>query len=300
MKQTKISIIGAGMVGSTIAYALGLRGVPADVYLVDPNQARCRGEILDLSDSLAFCGPSIIQTESIKTVGKSDIIIISAGARQEPGQDRVKLLATNKDVIKQIIHDIGAIQPNAIIIMVTNPLDVLTLYAQELTKLPRSQIFGTGTFLDTQRLRGILAQKLDVAIQSIHAYILGEHGDTQFPAWSCAYVAGIPLLSFAKLTKKELDQIAQETRNKAYEIISCKGATYWGIGTCVATICNTIILDQKRVTPLSCYVEPLDVCLSMPVVLGKRGIEKILSMPLNKHEQEQLELSAQTLRSYLR
>lgn len=298
MKHTKISIIGAGAVGSTIAYALMLKNVSAEICLIDIDETRCRGEILDLSDALSFCGPSIIHSGSLKNAGQSHIVIIAAGKRQEPGQDRVALLQANKKVIKSIIDGMQPINQNTIIIMVTNPLDILTLYAQEIANLPRSQVFGSGTFLDTQRLRGLLSKKLQIAEQSIHAYILGEHGDTQFPAWSCAYVAGSPLKNF-NLSDQELVHMAKETREKAYEIIKCKGATFYGIATCVAAICRTIIFDQKRVTPLSCYLEQYEACLSVPVVLGENGIEKIIELPLNDKELQQLDSSAAELKKYL-
>lgn len=299
MKSTKISIFGAGTVGSTITYALLLKNVTAEIKLIDIDETRCRGEILDLSDALAFCGPSKIESGTPKDAQESDIIIIAAGKGQKPNEDRIRLYEKNKKIITTIMNSIRPIKQDAIVIMVTNPLDLLTFDAQKLSNLPRSQIFGTGTFLDTQRLRNVLSKKLHIAEQSIHAYILGEHGDTQFPAWSCAYVAGIPITSFKQLDAKELEKIAQKTQDKVYEIISCKGATYWGIATAVAAICRTIIFDQKRVTPLSIYLDQFDVCLSMPVVLGRNGIEEILDIPLSDSEQKQLALSAESLKKLL-
>ena len=299
MKPTKISIIGAGNVGSSIAYALILKNIPATIKLIDIDEKRCRGEILDLSDALAFCGSSNISSGTPKDAQESDIIIIAAGRNQKPGEDRIQLYNNNKKVITKIMETIRPVKNDGIIIMVTNPLDLLTFEVQKLSNLPHSHIFGTGTFLDTQRLRNILSQKLHIAEQSIHAYILGEHGDTQFPAWSCAYVAGIPIDSFPELDQETLKKIALEAKTRASEIISCKGATYWGIATTVATICRTIIFDQKRVTPLSVYLDTFDVCLSMPVVLGKNGIEKILEIPLSKLEKQQLALSAEFLKKLL-
>ncbi|TET34511.1 L-lactate dehydrogenase [Candidatus Dependentiae bacterium] len=298
MKHTKISIIGAGAVGSTIAYALILKNIAAEICLVDVNEIKRCGEILDLSDALSFGATALIHGETAKNAGKSDIIIIAAGKRQEPGQDRIALLDANKKIIKSILQEIQPINKESIIIMVTNPVDILTLYAQELVNHPRSQLFGSGTFLDTQRLRGLLSQKIHIAEQSIHAYILGEHGDTQFPAWSCARIAGIPLQDFS-LTENDLERIARETRDKASEIIKCKGATFYGIATCVAALCRTIIFDQKRVTPVSCYLEQYDLCMSVPVVLGKNGVDSILQLPLNKREKEQLNQSAEAIRKYI-
>ena len=297
MKPTKISIIGSGSVGTTIAYALLLKNIVAEILLVDVDETRCRGEVLDLSDVLPFCGPSLIHCGSTDDVQTSEIIIIAAGKRQQAGQERIALLKENKKIIESIICSIQPLRKDAIIIVVTNPVDLITRYAQELSNLPTSQVFGSGTFLDTQRLRGALSKKINIAEQSIHAYILGEHGDTQFPVWSCARVAGIPLSDFS-ITEKELDHIANETKNKAHKIISFKGATFYGIATCVAALCRTIIFDQKRVTPVSCYIKEFDVSLSMPVVLGAKGIEQILTVPLNTKEEEQLARSIKALKSY--
>ncbi len=176
MKQKKIAIIGAGSVGSTTAYALMLKDVVAELILVDINEQRCRGEILDLADALPLCKTSKIRTGSAQDVQQADIIIIAAGARQQPNQERTQLLKTNKAVIKSIFETITPLAPHAIVIMVTNPVDILTYYAQQWAQLPPAQVFGTGTLLDTQRLRGILSNRLSIATQSIHAYILAEHG----------------------------------------------------------------------------------------------------------------------------
>ncbi len=298
MINTKIAIIGTGAVGSTIAYALILKDLPVDITIIDVDEQRCRGEFLDLSDALPFCNGSTINQGLINDAKNADIIVIAAGKKQEPGQDRIALLKTNKKIIETIMKDIQPLAPHAIIIMVTNPVDSLTYYAQQCTKLPRNQIIGSGTFLDTQRLRYLLSKKLDLAEQSIHAYILGEHGDTQFVAWSAAQVAGTPLTQL-EITSHELNKIAQTTKDKAYEIIACKGSTYYGIGTCIMALCRTIIFDQKKVTPVSCFIQEYDVCMSMPVILGKNGIEHILPIPLNDHEKKLFEHSAQTLRKYL-
>ena len=298
MKRTKIAIIGAGSVGSTIAYALLLKNLAAEILLVDSNEIRCRGEILDLSDALSFCESSSIRSGTPDDARHSDIIIIAAGKRQEPGQDRIALLKANKKVIESVLQSLQPLNKNAIIIMVTNPVDVMTFYAQQLSGLPKTQVFGSGTFLDSQRLRGQLSKKIKVAEQSIHAYILGEHGDTQFPAWSAARVAGMSLSEFG-ISQKDLEHIAHEVKNKAYEIISCKGATFYGIATCVAALCRTIMFDQKRVTPVSCYIKAFNVSLSMPVILGAQGIEEILMIPLSATEQKHLDRSIETLQSYI-
>ena len=290
MKQTKIAIIGAGSVGSTIAYSLMLRNIAAEISLIDVDEMRCRGEILDLSDVLSFSGSSSIQAGTSEKVKEADIIIIAAGARQKPGENRLSLLAKNKKIISSIAQSIKPLNPKSIVIVVTNPVDAITFYAQQQLNLPHSRVFGSGTFLDTQRLRNLLSKRLHIAEQSIHAYILGEHGDSQFAVWSCARVAGMPLSQLG-LNEKSLDRIDKETRNKAYEIISCKGSTYYGIASCVTALCRTIIFNQKRVTPVSCYLEKENLYISLPAILGIDGIERILNLPLNEKEQRQLEQS---------
>lgn len=299
MKHSKIAIIGAGIVGSTTAYAILLKKITAEIILVDINEKRCQGEILDLSDAISFNGTSVVRTGTPQEAANADIIIITAGKAQQPGETRTDLLATNAAIIATIFATIKPINPQAIIIIITNPLDPLTMLAQALTDLPRNQIFGTGTFLDTLRLRGIIAQKVNMAPASVNAYVIGEHGDSQVIAWSSAEIAGKPIAQFPGLEKKDLPIIAQQVKDKAYNIIACKGSTSFGIATCVATLCEAIIFNQKIVVPLSTYIPAYDICLSMPAVLGENGIEQVLTLPLSEDEQQQLAHSAQQLRKLL-
>lgn len=299
MKHSKIAIIGAGAVGSTTAYALSLKNIIAEIILVDVNEIRCRGEILDLSDALSFGGTSKIKSGSPQDAAKADIIIIAAGKAQEPNQKRSELLKANKPIFDTIFTAIKPINPQAIVIIVTNPVDVMTYHAQSLSGLTHNQVFGTGTFLDTLRLRGIIAEKIGVAQESVDAWILGEHGDTQCAIWSSAQVAGTPIMQYPAIQQKDLNIMAEMAKNKAYEIITCKGSTYFGIATCIARICETIIFNQKLIIPLSTYHEKYDVCFSLPVILGENGIEKTVPIPLNSNEQQQLDYSAQQLKNYL-
>src|SRR3990172_4455903 len=296
MKHSKIAVIGAGTVGSTTAYALLLKNIVAEIILVDIDEARCHGEILDLSDALAFDGASKIRSGSSKDASEADIIVIAAGRAQKPGETRAELLTTNKTIITDIFTAIKPINPQAIVIMVTNPLDALTALAQSLSGLPRNQVFGTGTFLDTLRLRGIIAEKTNVAKSSVHAYVIGEHGDSQCVAWSSAEIAGISIAQFAGIEKKDFESIAQQAKNTAYEIIACKGSTHFGIAACVAAICEAIVFDQKLVMPLSTYIQEYDTVFSMPAILGENGIERILPIPLDDLEQKKLTDSAEQLR----
>jgi len=299
MKHTKIAIIGAGSVGATTAFALMLRNVASEITLIDIDEARCEGEILDLSDALSLSKSSKIKRGTIDDAKKSNIIIICAGARQKPGQTREELLIINKKVIHSIINNLKPLNKNVILIIVTNPVDIITYYAQKESDLPKNQIFGTGTFLDTQRIRGLISKSLNIAEQSIHAYSLGQHGDTQFVAWSSASIAGKPLLEFPQINKETLNLFLEATKNKAYEIIKCKGATFFGIAACISAICENIIFDQKYVLPLSTYIKEFDICLSMPVVLGENGIEKIINLPLNKEEKKLLKMSVNKLKKII-
>jgi len=297
MKYVKIAIIGVGNVGSTIAYSCMVQNNAAEIILVDIKDDFCKGQVIDLQDALAFSKTSRITHGTFKDAGNADIIIICAGDRQKPGEKRTELINTNKQVITSIFNSIKPIQKDAVIIMVTNPLDVLTLHAQRIADHPRNLIFGSGTHLDTQRLRGYVSQKVGVAPESIHAYILGEHGDSAFAAWSTAYIAGNPFTNFKELMPNVLAEIEQESRNKAYEIIQCKGSTYFGIGACVAMMCKAIIFDEKQILPLSFYHEEYRVCFSLPAVLGANGIERIFDIPLNNQEQELLAKSIEKIKS---
>lgn len=295
IKVPTIAIIGAGSVGSTTAYALMLVNTNAEIILVDIDKTRCTGETLDLSDTLGFCTTHNIRMGTPQEAGQADIIIIAAGQKQLPGQSRTALLATNKKVITQIIKSLEPIKKDAIIIMVTNPVDILTYLAQELSGLPKKQIIGSGTYLDTQRVRGLLAEQLNIARESIDMYVIGEHGDSQVCAWSSAHINGVPLLQFPDIHQSNLQQIAQRTREYAYKIIECKGSTYYGIAACVAHICTIILYDKKEIIPVSWYHKEYDICFSLPAVIGRNGVEKIIPITLNATEKQQLQQSIETL-----
>lgn len=297
MKHTKIAIIGAGNVGSTIAYACMLQNIGAEITLTDINNDFCLGQVIDLQDVLAFSHTSQIACSSFKDAGQSDIIIICGGAKQATDQKRTDLIQTNQKVIHHIFEQIKPIRSDAIIIMVTNPVDIMTLYAQRISNHPTHLLFGSGTYLDSQRLRGYIAQMVNIAPESIDAYMLAEHGDSEFAAWSAVRIGGNPIQSFAALTPSVVTNIENNVRNKAYEIIKLKCATYFGIAACIASICKTIIFDEKTVLPLSVYHEKYNLCFSMPVVLGSQGIEKISDILLNADENKALEQSIQTIKN---
>lgn len=294
----KIAIIGAGRVGSTVAYSLLMKSLASEIIMVDAQQERCEGEVRDLADTLTFCQTARIIQGSYEHARTADIIIICAGHAQQPGQTRLELLNKNETIIASIMRNLEPINPQALVIMVTNPLDVMTYVAQKNSSLPHTQIFGTGTWLDTQRLRRYLGAALKVNPTSIDTLIVGEHGDAQCVVWSHTLCGGVPITEMG-LSDQQLNEIANNARNEAYIIIEKKCGTYYGIAACVADICQTIIFDRKTVLPLSVFVPEFKVCLSVPVVLGAQGIERRASMSLQAQEQSCLENAAKKLQTYL-
>eukprot|EP00835_Amoeboradix_gromovi_P006170 NODE_678_length_5296_cov_0.345776.p3 type:complete len:302 gc:universal NODE_678_length_5296_cov_0.345776:1189-284(-) len=289
----KIAIVGAGSVGATIAYALILHKVAAKIFLVDPIEAVVRGQVYDLEDALFLSNTSIIQG-SYADVSTADIIVITAGAKQKPGESRDDLIDRNLSILKSILSSFTP-KPDAIILLVSNPVDVLTMLAQSVSSLPRNQIIGSGTFLDSMRLRHRLSTELKVQDNSVHAYVMGSHGDTQFVGWSCSAVAGSPIS--AVLTREQQAAISKEVMRKAYDIIDLKGATYFGIGACVASLCQSILLDQKSVRPISVYHPKYEAVISWPCVIGSTGAERIVEIPLNEEEQGKLDICASTVKN---
>jgi L-lactate dehydrogenase len=297
--HARIAVIGVGAVGATTAYSIMMRNIASEIILVDVCQERCMGEVFDMSDAIPASSTSHITLGSLKEAGRADIIVITAGVRRKPGQTRLDLIQVNHKIIASVIEGMMPINPRAVIIVVSNPVDIMTLCAQWLANLPLNNVFGSGTYLDTQRLRGFISDKLGISPQSIDAYILGEHGDTQFAVWSSAQIAGVPLKNFEGMTAQELDRLAQAAKQKGQDIITLKDATFYGIAACVADMCESIIFNQKRVFPVSTYNEKYGVCLSLPAVIGENGIEHILSVPLNELESAKLANSAKRLNDVL-
>jgi L-lactate dehydrogenase len=297
---SQIAILGAGDVGATVAYSLIMNPIAGDILLVDPKEAVRDAQVADLSDATFHGNTSTrIRAGTHKEAGQCDIIVITAGAKQKEGESRTDLIGRNKAILESAISDMKPFRKDTVLLLVANPVDVLTYYAQAYSSLPRNQVIGSGTFLDSARLRGILASKAEVAASSIDAYVLGEHGESQFVAWSLASIGGVPLSSQSQNLSIEESAIAEETKNKATSIIKNKGATNYGIGGVAASICKSILFDEKIVRPVSCWQENLGVCLSMPVVLGRKGVVRALEMPLSGEERGMLEESARTLREVI-
>lgn len=299
MKQPKIAIVGTGVVGSTTAYNILLHHINCEIILVDSDKTKCQGELLDLSDGRIENNCPPIRVGSAKDAGQADIAIITAGIAQKPGQTRLELINTNYKIITSIIQEMKPLNPNLIIIMVTNPVDILTYVCQEIAGIARNQIFGSGTLLDTQRLRQLISQEISIDKQSIHCCVLGEHGDSQFVAWSSARIGGKPLSDFKQLDEKKLQTMAHEARLKAYKIIECKGSTAFGIASCIETYCSAILNNSKRILPVSCYLKEYNICMSVPAVLGAKGVEEIIIPPFTGQEEAAFKKSALAIKGYI-
>ena len=294
-----IAIIGIGRVGATTAYTLLLKNLVANLLLVDVNEERCEGEVRDLADALAFLPAAHIRQASYSEARTADIIIICAGFAQSNAKEtRLNLAQKNRPIVEQIIKNLEPIPPHTIIILVTNPVDIMTTFAQRATQTAKNHIFGSGTWLDTQRLRRYTGEILAIAPESIDAFVIGEHGDAQCVAWSQTLVGGTPL-STNMLNTEQRNAIALKAKNEVYAIIEKKCATFFGVAACVADMCQAIIFDEKRVLPVSCYQPEYNLCLSMPAVLGKEGIERMLPITLSPNETKTLAQSAQSMHSFI-
>ncbi|KAJ4309591.1 hypothetical protein N0V94_008855 [Neodidymelliopsis sp. IMI 364377] len=298
---SSIAIVGAGDVGATIAYSLIMNPVAGDILMVDPKEEVRDAQVQDLSDATFHGNTSTrVRAGTHKEAGQCDIIVITAGAKQKKGESRTDLIGRNKSILKSAISDMQPFASHTILLLVANPVDVLTYFAQQFSNLPKSQVLGSGTFLDSARLRGVLASKAQVAASSIDAYVLGEHGESQFVAWSAVSIGGVPLENaLLPDTKLDKDSIAEDTKNKATSIIENKGATNYGIGGVAASICKSILFDQRNIRPVSHWQEELGVCLSLPAVVGREGVVRTIELGLTSEEKGKLEKSAKALKEFI-
>ncbi|KAH7401902.1 l-lactate dehydrogenase-like protein [Phaeosphaeria sp. MPI-PUGE-AT-0046c] len=300
--KTTIAILGCGDVGATLAYTLILQSTCTEVLIVDPKTSLLLGQVRDLRDATYRSGSGTrIRSGTHAEAGQADIIVVTAGAKQKPGESRLGLLNRNLRILKSICDGMKPINQHSILLLVANPVDVLTFFAQRMSGLPPAQALGTGTSLDSARLRGALAERAEVAPNSIDAYVLGEHGDSQFIAWSSATIGTSPLklVLEGQLTEDFKAEIAAHTRGAAGEIIAAKGCTAYGIGNIAASICKYILFDSRTVRPLSFYQPDLGCCLSMPAVVGRKGIVKAMPIELDEKEKVELETCATGLRAVI-
>ncbi len=300
----KVAIIGLGRVGVTTAFTLLIKGLATELVLFSRELSKAEGEKSDLEHGAPFyphC--TITATDKYEDLVGTDLVIFTAGSAQKPGQTRLDLTRGNCEILKLTIPKIVKHAPRCLILMVANPLDIMTLVATRLANLPPGRVFGSGTLLDTARLRLHLSKSIKVNPTSIHAYILGEHGDSSFSPVSMATIGGKPLLSFGEMSHENFKWAVEETRKDAYKIITNKGATYYGIASAISHIVESIAKDSKKIMPLSSVLTGQygleNIALSMPSILGRNGIEKIIDLPLSLEEQAALNASASTLKSHL-
>ena len=309
--MAKIGIIGTGLVGATSAYALLLSGVADELLLIDINEKRAHGEMLDLTHSMPLCPPAKVNCGSWGDLAGCDMVILAAGANQKPGQTRLDLTRQNVEIFRSIVPQAVAHCPEAVYLVVTNPVDVLTRETVRISGLPPHRVIGSGTVLDTNRLKNLLSNRLRVDPRNIHAWVLGEHGDSEFAAWSLTSVAGMPLEAFCQVMGgdrtailPQLQQLFDEhVKNVAYTIIAEKGATYYAVAVAVRRIVEAVLRNERSILTVSTLMDGAfgirDVCLSLPVIVGRGGAEELLPIHLTEAEQVQLRRSADSLRSVL-
>ena len=303
---TRVAIVGAGAVGSTFAFSLLLSGLASEILLVDANARRAEGEAMDLQHAVPFAKTARVWSGPIEECAGAAITVIAAGVAQRPGETRLDLLRRNAAIFHEIVPAIARANPDGIIVVATNPVDGLSYLTWRISGLPSARVIGSGTMLDTARFRALLAEHYGVDPRSVHAYIAGEHGDSEVPVWSAANIAGMPLADFAEANELGHDPAAlraifESTRDAAYQIIERKGATYYAVAAGLVRIVEAILRDQSTVLSVSSlicdYYGIDDVYLSVPAVVGRGGIERTLRLALSAEEASGLRRSADVLRS---
>ena len=305
----KVAIIGCGFVGSSIAFSLMQRGLFTEMVLLDVDGAKAEGEAMDLSHGLPYIASMDIRAGTYDDIGDCALVVITAGVNQKQGETRLDLIGKNVAILKNIIPQITSRGFEGILLIVSNPVDVLTYAAYRISGYPKRRVIGSGTVLDTARLKYLLGERLRVDSRSVHAFIIGEHGDSELAVWSGANVSGVDLPAFFQLQGQKdaqtaLQEIYEGVRDSAYEIIARKGATYYGIAMAVARIADSIVKDERAVLPVSVLLEGQydlqGLCLSIPSIIGRNGLEQVLEIPLDQGERRALECSAQQLQQVIR
>lgn len=304
LKGHKVVVIGDGAVGSAYAFAMVQQQLAEELVIIDVFKEKTEGDALDLEDATVFTAPKNIYSGDYSDAHDAELVIITAGAPQKPGETRLQLVDKNLKIMKSIIEPLMASGFNGIIVVAANPVDIMTYAAQKFSGLSKDRVFGSGTSLDTSRLRVALGKQFNVDPRSVNAYILGEHGDSEFANYDEADIGGRPLKLFANednLSTEDLEQILYQTAHKAYEIINRKGATYYGIATSLARISRAILRDEHAVLPVGAYLNGQyglnDIYIGTPAVIGAQGIIKVIEVPLSDVEYERMQASAKTLKN---
>lgn len=304
MNIQKCAIIGAGGVGSTTAFTLVQSGLFNEIVIIDVNKNKSEGEALDIAHGIQFTNPVNIYSGDYKDLADAYLVIVTAGANQMPGETRIDLINKNASIFKKIIPSITEYNKDCILLIVSNPVDILTMLALELSGFPKERVLGSGTVLDTSRLRYLLSKKLEVDSKNIHAFIIGEHGDSELAVWSNADIAGIHIEDYCKnifdSCNINLEEILNEVRNSAYQIIEKKGSTFYGVAMAVKRIAQAIIRDEYSILPVSHFLNGEyginDVCLGIPSLICRKGVKKIIPITLNEREKTYLNESANKLK----
>jgi L-lactate dehydrogenase len=309
IENSKVAIIGAGAVGTSMAYAALIRESAREVALYDIQKDKVEAEVLDLAHGTQFTGSTRMSGGSdLAVVEGANVVVVTAGAKQHPGQSRLDLVGTNVGILTDLMPKLVERAPDAVFVIVSNPCDVLAVIAQRVSGLPASQVFSSGTVLDSSRLRWLLAERAGVSTSSVHAMIVGEHGDSEFPLWSGARIGPVPILEWqpaesAPFSAVELDQIADDVKNAAYRVIAGKGATNYAIGLSGARIIEAILHDEGAILPVSSVLQDYrgvsGLALSVPTVVDRTGIAQVIDVPFSAREEELFERSARALRETL-
>ena len=304
----KVVIIGCGFVGAACSFSIMQSGLFSEMVLIDSDRAKAEGEALDISHGVPFSKPIKIYAGDYSDIKDASLVIVTAGANQKQGETRLDLVKKNISIFKSIIPEITKQNFQGILLIVANPVDILTSVALKLSGFPKNRVFGSGTVLDTARLKYELGKHLNVDSRSVHAFIIGEHGDSEIAAWSSVNISGVPLSKFCEMRgycdqENDMKRIAEDVKNSAYEIISKKKATYYGVAMAVKRICEAIIRDEKSILPISSMMNGefgiKGISLSMPAIIGKDGVESIVPIQLNEKEILKLQESAKALQDVL-
>ena len=306
--MSKISIIGAGAIGATTAFALLQKGVAREIVINDINQEKALGEVLDLMHGSALASPCNVTLGALEDTKDSDIIIITAGVAQKPGETRLDLVDKNYKIFKSFVHTLAKLSPNAILLVVSNPVDILAYMTYKLSGFPKERVIGSGTVLDTTRLRSLLGKYFGVDGRIVQGYVLGEHGDSEFVPWSSLTIGNIPIENFSNQLQIEWDKatekiIADDVKNAAYEVINRKGATAFSVAAVLTRIVEAFLKDEKTIlsvsTLLNDYYGVNDTYLSVPTIVGKNGVEKVLNIEFSEEEKEKFVSSANLMKEYI-
>jgi L-lactate dehydrogenase len=305
VNSRKVAVIGCGFVGSSSAFALMQSGLFSEMVLIDADTKRAEGEAMDISHGISFARPMQIYAGNYDDITDAAIIVITAGANQKPDETRLDLIKKNAAIMKSIVGEIKKRDFGGILLIVSNPVDILTLIALKESGYPSNRVIGSGTVLDTGRFKYLLGEHLDVDSRSVHAFIIGEHGDSELAAWSNARIGGLKVNDFCELRghfnhEQSMKKIFENVRNSAYEIIERKHATYYGIAMAVKRICEAIVRNEKSILPVSSLMTGEyglnDVVLSIPAVVGETGVQKVIPIELNDEELAKLKDSANILK----